>query len=83
MPFFEAINIGCSALHGKTANRSVLGTMNEFASMLKYTSRNHPDWSLINMMDWLGDTLCSPLGYQFPSEKAEELLKENSLRVVN
>lgn len=68
--------------YGKTANRSVLGTMNEFASMLKYASRSHPDWGLVDMMDWLGDTPCSPLGYQFPSEKAEELLREGSIRVL-
>ena len=67
--------------YGKTANRSVLGTMNEFASMLKYTSRSHPDRSLVDMMDWLGDTLCSPLGYQYPSEKAEDLLRESSIRI--
>jgi len=68
--------------YGKTANRSVLGTMNEFTFMLKYASGDHPDWSLVDMMDWLGDTLCSPLGYKYPSEKTEELLREGAIRVL-
>lgn len=67
--------------YGKTASRSVLGTMNEFTLMLKYTSRSHPDRSLVDMTDWLSDTLCSPLGYQFPSEKAEDLLRESAIRI--
>jgi hypothetical protein len=70
-------------IYARTASRSVLGSMTEFTSMLKYTSWDHPDQSLVDIMDWLGDTLCSPLGYQYPSEKARELLMENSLRIVN
>lgn len=68
--------------YGNTANRSVLGTMNEFASMLKYASKSHPDWGLVDMMDWLGNTLCSPLGYKYPSEKAEEILREGAIRIL-
>ncbi len=68
--------------YGKTANRSVLGSMNDFAYILKTMPRIHPDWGLVDMMDSLGDTPCSPLGYQFPSEKAEELLREGSIRVL-
>ncbi len=68
--------------YGKTANRSVLGSMNDFAYLLKTIPRVHPDWGLVDMMDSLGDTPCSPLGYQFPSEKAGELLREGSIRVL-
>ncbi len=68
--------------YGKTASRSVLGTMNEFTFMLKCTSSNYPDLNLVDMMDWLSNTLCSPLGLQYPAEKAEELLRESSIHVV-
>ena len=44
--------------YGKTANRSVLGTMNEFTFMLKCTSSNYPDLNLVDMMDWLSNMLC-------------------------
>ena len=69
--------------YGKTASRSVLGSMNDFAENLKFTHHINENWSLVDMMDQLGDMPCRPLDWKYPSEKAQELLIESSLRVLN
>ena len=69
--------------YGKTASRSVLGSMNDFTENLKFTHHISEDRSLVDMMDRLGDMPCKPLDWKYPSEKARELLNENLLRVLN
>lgn len=70
-------------IYGKTASRSILGSMNDFADNLKYIPGIHSDWGLVDMIDWLGDMPCGSIGYKYPSERARELLMENSLKILN
>ena len=62
----------------KTASRRVLGSMNDFASMVQ--CRVAPEigqvnYSISDMEVWLSDTPCKPLGYSCPQETARELLE--------
>jgi hypothetical protein len=70
-------------LYGKTASRSVLGSMNDFTDNVKYTLRIREQWSLQDWMDWLSDMPCKPIQYKYPSEVARALLKEHSLHLLN
>jgi len=70
-------------IFAKTANRSVLGSMNDFTDQVKFTHHIHEDWSLVGMMDRLGDMPCKPIQYKYPSEIAKALLKEHSLQLLN
>lgn len=58
----------------KTANRSVLGTMNEFTYELELSPPGGEKPELLAMAMHLGRTLQSPLGYERPAEVARRAL---------
>jgi len=70
-------------IYAKTASRSVLGSMNDFTDMVKFTHHVRPDWNLLDWMDYLGEVPCKPIGYKYPSEIAKAMLKERSLQLLN
>jgi len=70
-------------IYAKTASRSVLGSMNDFTDMVKFTHHVRPDWNLLDWMDYLGEVPCKPSGYKYPSEIAKAMLKERSLQLLN
>ncbi len=70
-------------VYAKTANRSVLGSMNDFTDMVKFTHHIRTDWDLLDWMDYLDNVPCKPIGYKYPSEIAKALLKEHSLQLLN
>lgn len=70
-------------IYAKTASRSVLGSMNDFTDMVKFTHHVRTDWDLLDWMDYLGKVPCKPIGYKYPSEIAKALLKEQSLQLLN
>jgi hypothetical protein len=72
-----------SLIFAKTANRSVLGSMNDFTDQLKFTHYVRKGWSLADWMDWLGNVPCKPIQYKYPSEIARALLNEHSLQLLN
>jgi hypothetical protein len=64
---------------GKTVNRSVLGSMNDFAwhyQIMAQEANSKADLSLSNAELKLSQMPCKPLDYSFPSEIAKELLSE-------
>ncbi|MCJ7624697.1 MAG: hypothetical protein MUO76_14440 [Anaerolineaceae bacterium] len=61
----------------KTASRSVLGSMNDFAAIYQIVAEGS-DMSLSNAELNLSQTPCKPLGYSVPAEAAKELL--NTMR---
>jgi hypothetical protein len=70
-------------IYAKTANRSVLGSMNDFTDMVRFTHHVRTDWGLNDWMGCLGKVPCKPIGYKYPSEIATTLLKEHSLQLLN
>lgn len=71
------------AVYAKTASRSVLGSMNDFTDMVKFTHHVRTDWDLLDWMDYLGEVPCKPIGYKYPSEIAKAMLQEHSLQLLN
>ncbi|MDF1512669.1 MAG: hypothetical protein P1S60_02550 [Anaerolineae bacterium] len=59
-----------------TANRSVLGSMNDFSIMAKDHLYYKPDMDHHHLSRILGKTPCSPLDYNSPERLAPELLSE-------
>jgi len=72
-----------SVIYAKTANRSVLGSMNDFTDIMKFTHHVRTDWDLFDWMDSLGNMPCKPVGYKYPSEVVRKLLKKHSLHSLN
>jgi hypothetical protein len=54
-----------------TANRSVVGIMNEFAFLADVYRRNDPDLDLLQMAVTLASTPCSPLYHRHTSPDRE------------
>lgn len=59
-----------------TNSRSVLGSVNDFAQMMKWTLPDQPGIDLLATSVWLGDSPTKPLGYARPFEVAFELLTD-------
>lgn len=57
-----------------TARRSVLGTMNEFVSQLKWLRQSKPQLSIRELSLELAQTPVGSLGYEHPAEAAKRLL---------
>jgi hypothetical protein len=67
---------------GKTASRTVLGSMNDFAVAVEYAIRgSRPVESLLELELFLAETPCSPLGYERPMGVARRLLEASSSTV--
>jgi hypothetical protein len=58
--------------YAKTASRSVLGVMNDFAVTVSYCASNGVDEAEMNAL--LARTPCGPIGMRFPGEVAKALL---------
>jgi hypothetical protein len=59
----------------KTASRSVLGSMDDFAIAADWFFRRPVSVAYLDDLDWrLSETPCGPLDYQQPRERARELL---------
>ncbi|MDW7710493.1 MAG: hypothetical protein SCH98_08455 [Deferrisomatales bacterium] len=68
---------------GPTRSRSVLGTLNDFAAMLKVSWNERPDLSLFDWSLRLAETPCSPLDGRRPRDVTLELLApQNRFRVI-
>jgi hypothetical protein len=60
---------------GRTNNRSVLGTMNDFVQMFKYML---PDGKDLTVLDWslqLAKAPCGPIGMESPNRLSRRLLE--------
>jgi hypothetical protein len=62
-----------------TANRSVLGSMNDFIATIKYCYYDIQHWSLTAIALWLADTPCSPIKYESPDRLTPRLLSGEGL----
>ncbi len=64
------------AVIARTANRSVLGTMNDFARNAKVYMKMHDSYSLLDLELWLAETPCGPKVYRYPNKLAPQLLAD-------
>ena len=64
----------------RTANRSVLGTMNDFIQNAKVHIQMDEDFNLLDLELWLAETPCGPKEYRYPNELAIQLLEDTNLR---
>ena len=51
---------------GRTANRSVLGSLNDFMFQLQVGLDISPERSLLEQALWIGETPCGPMNYASP-----------------
>lgn len=58
----------------RTANRSVLGTLNDFTRNVKAYLQMHDDISLLDLELRLAGTPCGPKVYRYPNELATKFL---------
>jgi hypothetical protein len=65
---------------GRTASRTILGSMNDFLRMLP--SYRRPGTSLLDASRKLAKAPCGPLGMRSPDDVAPELLRRRGLRLV-
>ena len=59
---------------GKTANPSLLGTMNDFMGNAKAFVQMHDGLDLLELELWLAETPCGPRVYRYPNRLARQLL---------
>ncbi len=65
---------------GRTANRSVVGSLNDFVFQLEHGLHDWPERSLLEHALWLAQTPCKPIEYASP-DRATVALFESSLIV--
>jgi hypothetical protein len=58
----------------RTNNRSVLGTINDYALAVRIALTSQPDTVLPDLALELSETPCGPLGYERPRDRALKLL---------
>ena len=61
------------AQYAKTANRSVLGSMNDMVFMANVHNAHHEVTSLLETSLWLAQTPCSPLDYGSPDREVHAI----------
>jgi hypothetical protein len=59
---------------GTSVNRSVLGSMNDFTRMVKFSLQRR-EWPLLDLSEQMCETPCGPLQMRSPKEVARELLR--------
>lgn len=64
----------CDIVVAATNSRSVLGSVNDYAQMMKWSLLDSPDLDLIDISLGLGDAPCKPLGFGIPLDIAFDLL---------
>jgi hypothetical protein len=60
---------------GATANRRVLGSLNDLASLDRFTIEGHPEIALGKLAIELAGTPCAPLNYESPRSVSLALLR--------
>jgi len=60
---------------GSTANRSVLGSLNELVLQARFVLDERPQIDLASLAIELSDTPCSPLNYESPRSATQALLR--------
>jgi len=60
---------------GATASRRVLGSLNDLASLARFTIEGHPDIDLGKVAIELAETPCAPLNYESPRSVSLALLR--------
>lgn len=63
---------------GRTNNKCILGTLNDFMFHLDYDLHADPTESLLQRLLRLGQMPCSPIGFQFPIDATVELFSSRS-----
>jgi hypothetical protein len=58
---------------GRTASRSVLGSLNDFMFQLQVGLHRSPERSLVEQALWLAETPCKPLEYASPNRATQAL----------
>ena len=64
----------------KTANASLLGTMNDFTRNARVYIEMHDGLDLLELELWLADTPCGPKVYRYPNRLAPHLLSDLDIR---
>jgi len=64
---------------GRTANKRVLGSLNDFMFNLSYTLDMHLNESLLQRSLFLAETPCKPIGYNSPDRATLELFASGSV----
>ena len=59
---------------GTSTNRSVLGSMNDFTRMVKFSLLRR-EWPLLDLSEQMCETPCGPLQMRSPNEVARDLLR--------
>ena len=62
---------------GTSVNRSVLGSMNDFTRMVKFSLQRR-EWPLLDLSEQMCETPCGPLQMRSPKEVARDLLRAES-----
>lgn len=63
---------------GRTINKRVLGSLNDFMFQLDCSVHDEPDMPLLLRSLELGQIPCSPIGFKFPTEATVELFASGS-----
>ncbi len=69
------MNVMNEAVIGRTANRKLLGFLNEFSYAAPY--RLAEGASLVDVALWLAETPCGPIGMNFPDRLTAEAFAES------
>jgi hypothetical protein len=64
----------------RTANASLLGTMNDFMRIARAYIETDDGLDLLELELWLADTPCGPRVYRYPNRLALQLLSELDIR---
>ena len=62
-------------VYGRTQNRRVLGSLNDFMFMLAHDRQTRPSEALIEHSLHLAETPCAPIGYSSPDRVTTELFR--------
>jgi hypothetical protein len=63
---------------GATANRQVLGSLNDLASLARFEIEDNPSIDFVTLAVKLAETPCSPLKYESPRTVSSALLQHSS-----
>jgi hypothetical protein len=63
-----------------TANRQILGCLNQFAFELSCHLNDRPDATLLEQELWLSENISSAIRYSVPRDLAMELLASRNVR---
>ena len=64
---------------GRTASRSVLGSLNDFMFQLQVGLDMSPERSLVEQSLWLAETPCKPIEYASPDRATQALFASSAI----